>query len=264
MAFGLFNHQVLHFRDENPGKGRTFVFVNSLGTDLRIWDQVVAAYADEFRTLRYDLRGHGLSDAPPAPYSIDDHVSDLAALLDAREIHGAVIVGLSVGGMIAQALAARRSDLARSLVLCDTAHKIGTAETWNARIDAVRTGGLASIADAVLERWFSAEFRRSRPADLAGYRNMLTRTPAEGYVGTCATLRDTDLTQVTSRLTQPTLCLVGEEDGATPPALVRSLSELIPGAAFKTIPNAGHLPCIEQPKLLVGWIEAFVRRFWSA
>ena len=264
MPFGLINHQVLHFRDENPGKERSFVFVNSLGTDLRIWDEMAARYADGFRIVRYDLRGHGLSDAPPAPYSIADHVGDLAALLDAHEIHGAIVVGLSVGGMIAQALAAQRPDLVRMLVLCDTAHKIGTPEMWNARIEAVRAGGLASIADAVLERWFSTEFRRSRPADLAGYRSMLTRTPAEGYIGTCMSLRDADLTATASRLTQPTLCLVGEEDGATPPALVRSLSELIPGAAFKTIPNAGHLPCIEQPKLLAGWIESFVRRNWSA
>jgi 3-oxoadipate enol-lactonase len=264
MPFGLFNHQVLHFRDENPGWERTFVFVNSLGTDLRIWDDVVADYAGEFRILRYDLRGHGLSDAPPAPYSIGDHVGDLAALMDAHEIAGAIVVGLSVGGMIAQAVAAERPDLARLLVLCDTAHKIGTPDMWNARIEAVRTGGLASIADAVLERWFSSEFRRSRPADLVGHRNMLTRTPADGYIGTCMTLRDTDLTTMASRLTQPTLCLVGEEDGATPQALVRSLSELIPNAAYETIPNAGHLPCIEQPKSLSLRIESFVRRNWSA
>lgn len=264
MPFGLYNHQVLHFRDENPGKERTFVFVNALGTDLRIWDGVIATYAGEFRTLRYDLRGQGLSDAPSAPYSIEDHVGDLAALLDAHEIHGAIVVGMSVGGMIALALADARPDLVRLLVLCDTAHRIGTPEMWSARIEAVRANGLAPIADAVLERWLSIEFRHARPADLAGYRNMLTRNPAEGYIGTCATLRDTDLASTASQLTHPTLCLVGEEDGATPPVLVRSLSELIPGAAFKTIPNAGHLPCIEQPKLLAGWIEAFVRRNWSA
>ena len=264
MAFGLFNHQVLHFRDENPGKARTLVFVNSLGTDLRIWDDVVADYTGEFRILRYDLRGHGLSDAPPAPYSIGDHVGDLAALLDAHEISGAIIVGLSVGGMVAQALAAERPELARLLVLCDTAHKIGTPDMWNARMDAVRTNGLASIAEGVLERWLSIEFRHAHPADTAGYRNMLIRTPAEGYIGTCATLRDTDLTSTTAQLTQPTLCLVGEEDGATPPALVESLSVLIPNAAYKTIPNAGHLPCIEQPKSLSLRIESFVRRNWSA
>jgi 3-oxoadipate enol-lactonase len=260
MPFGLFNHQVLHFRDENPGGARAFVFVNSLGTDFRIWDGVIGHLAGDVRTLRYDVRGHGLSDAPPAPYAMDDHVADLAALLDAHAIKGATVIGLSVGGMIAQALAAKRPDLARQLVLCDTAHKIGTEESWNARIDAVRNGGIAAIADAVLERWFSAEYRRSRAADLAGYRNMLTRTPAEGYVGTCMTLRDTDLTAKITQLTQPTLCLVGEEDGATPPALVKSLSKLIPNAEFKIIPSAGHLPCLEQPKLLAEWIETFVGR----
>ena len=264
MPFGLFNHQVLHFRDENPGKARVFVFVNSLGSDFRIWDELIAHWAGAVRTLRYDLRGHGLSDAPPAPYAMDDHVADLAALLDAQGIKGATVVGLSVGGMIAQALAAQRPDLARHLVLCDTVHKIGTEESWNARIDAVRKGGIAAIADAVLERWFSPDFRRSRAADLAGYRNMLTRTPVEGYIGTCTALRDTDLTATSARLTQPTLCLVGEEDGATPPELVRSLSELIPNAGFKAIANAGHLPCVEQPKLLAGLIETFVGRSQGA
>lgn len=260
MPFGLYNHQVLHFRDENPGRERAFVFVNALGTDLTIWDAVVARYAGQFRILRYDLRGQGLSDAPPAPYSIDDHVADLAALLEAREIHGAILVGMSVGGMIALALAAAHPDLVRLLVLCDTAHKIGTPELWSARIEAVRANGLASIADAVLERWLCIEFRDAHPADLAGYRNMLIRNPAEGYIGTCATLRDTDLTSRAQELTQPTLCLAGEEDKATPPALVESLSALIPNAAFETIANTGHLPCIEQPQLLSSRIESFVRR----
>ena len=264
MPFGLFNHQVLHFRDENPGQERTLVFVNALGTDLRIWDDVFTGYAGAFRILRYDLRGQGLSDAPPAPYSIDDHVADLAALLGAHKIAGAIVVGMSVGGMIALALAAARPDLVRLLVLCDTAHRIGTPEMWSARIEAVRANGLASIADAVLERWLSAEFRQAHAVDLAGYRNMLTRNPAEGYIGTCATLRDTNLTSVASRLTLPTLCLVGEADGATPPVLVQSLSEMIPNATFETIQNAGHLPCIEQPGLLSSRIESFVGRNWSA
>ena len=264
MPFGLFNHQVLHFRDENPGQERTLVFVNALGTDLRIWDDVITGYAGAFRILRYDLRGQGLSDAPPAPYSIDDHVADLAALLGAHEIAGAIVVGMSVGGMIALALAAARPELVRLLVLCDTAHRIGTPEMWSARIEAVRANGLASIADAVLERWLSAEFRQAHAVDLAGYRNMLTRNPAEGYIGTCATLRDTNLTSVASRLTLPTLCLVGEADGATPPVLVQSLSEMIPNATFETIQNAGHLPSIEQPGLLSSRIESFVGRNWSA
>ncbi|HEY1384279.1 MAG TPA: 3-oxoadipate enol-lactonase [Dongiaceae bacterium] len=260
MAFGLFNHQVLHFRDDNARQPRSIVFANSLGTDLRIWDEVVAYFAGDFRTLRYDLRGHGLSEAPPAPYAIDDHVADLVALLDAREIRSAILVGISVGGMIAQSLAARRPDLVQLLILCDTAHKIGTLEMWSARIEAIRKGGMSAIADGLMERWFSAEFRQTRSADLAGYRNMLVRVPAEGYIGTCAALRDADLTEASRRLTQPTLCLAGEEDRVTSPELVESLSKLIPNASFGTIPRAGHLPCIEQPRILAGRIEPFIRR----
>jgi 3-oxoadipate enol-lactonase len=259
MAFGLFNHQVLHFKDENPQQQRAIVFANSLGTDFRIWDEMIARFGGGWRMLRYDLRGHGLSDAPPAPYSIDDHVADLIALIEARRIERALIVGLSVGGMIALGLAARRRDLAQALVLCDTAHRIGTAEMWNARIAAVRNSGIASIADAILERWFSAGFRTTRASDLAGYRNMLTRTPIEGYIGTCATLRDTDLTAEARGLAQPALCLVGEEDGATPPELVKSLSAQVPKAKFEIVPNAAHLPCIEQPEILAAHIAAFAK-----
>jgi 3-oxoadipate enol-lactonase len=260
MAFGLFNHQVLHFRDENPRRPRTIVFANSLGTDLRIWDEVVTYFAGDFRMLRYDLRGHGLSEAPPAPYAMDDLAGDLAALLDAREIKSAILVGISVGGMIAQSLAVRRPDLVHLLVLCDTAHRIGTRETWNARIEAIRKGGMSAIADSLMERWFSTEFRQTRSADLAGYRNMLVRMPVEGYIGTCAALRDADLTEAGRRLTQPTLCLAGEEDRVTPPDLMEALSRFVPNASFETIPRAGHLPCIEQPRILAGRIESFIRR----
>jgi 3-oxoadipate enol-lactonase len=261
--FGRFNQQLLHFREENPAARPAVVFINALGTDFRIWDAVVARLRD-LRLLRYDLRGHGLSDAPPGPYSIDDHVGDLAALLDARGIRDALIVGLSVGGLVAQALAARRADLASALILCDTAPRIGTAEMWSARIDAIRKGGIASIADAILERWFPQAYRDGALAELAGYRNMLVRMPVEGYLGTCATLRDTDLTETTRKLRQPALCLVGAEDGATPPSIVKAMCDLIPGASFEIVAGAGHLPCIEQPDLIAARITAFAKESISA
>lgn len=262
MAFGRFNQQILHFRDDSPEGALAIVFANSLGTDFRIWDDVAARLAGNGtppRLLRYDLRGHGLSDAPPAPYRIEDHIADLAALMDGRGIRNALVVGLSVGGLIAQGLAAERPDLVRALVLCDTAHRIGSVEMWNARIDAVRSGGIAGIADAILARWFSAEFRDHAPVKLAGYRNMLTRTPAEGYVGTCAALRDADLTETTRRLGQPALCLVGAEDGATPPDLVKSMSDLIPRSGFEIVAGVGHLPCIERPDLVAARIATFAK-----
>jgi 3-oxoadipate enol-lactonase len=259
MPFGRFNDVVLHYEDEGPADAPAFVFINSLGTDLRIWDRVSARLAAGRRLLRYDLRGHGLSDAPAGPYALDDHVGDLAALMDARGIKSALIVGLSVGGVIAMALASQRPDFAHALVLSDTAHKIGTRDMWEARIVAVRQGGMPAIAEAIMQRWFSAQFRADKPVDLIFYRNMLTRTPVEGYVGTCATLRDADLTDVASKLALPVLCLAGAEDQSTPPDLVRSLAALLPNARFDMIPHAGHLPCLEQPDIMARHISAFAR-----
>jgi 3-oxoadipate enol-lactonase len=259
MPFGRFNDLVLHYEDEGPAGAPAVVFANSLGTDLRIWDRVALVLGAGLRLVRYDLRGHGLSEAPTAPYTLDDHVGDLAALMDARGVKNTLIVGLSVGGMIAMALAERRPDLVRALVLSDTAHKIGTREMWEARISAVRHSGMAAIADQMMQRWFAAEFRASRPADLIGYRNMLIRMPVEGYAGTCASIRDADLTDAASRLALPVLCLVGTEDQATPPDLVRSLAALLPGASFDIIPEAGHLPCVEQPDIMAKHIAAFAK-----
>ncbi len=233
------------------------VFANSLGTDFRIWDGVVARLGPRFRTLRYDMRGHGLSDIGRTPYTIDDHAADLAALLDRRSVAQATVVGLSVGGQIALGLAARRPDLVSGLVLLDTAHRIGTPEAWNARIAAVETGGLEAIADAVLERWLSPDYRHNHPAMIPLWRNMLTRTPAEGYAGTCAALRDADLTEAAAGIRVPTLCLCGTLDLATPPDLVRAMAALIPDAEFRLIPCTGHLPCIERPAR----IAALLRRF---
>src|SRR5262245_35758718 len=259
MPFGRFNKMVLHYEDDGPAGAPAVVFANSLGTDLRIWDETALGLGAGFRLLRYDMRGHGLSEAPAAPYALDDHAGDLAALMDARGVAAALVVGISVGGMIAMALASTRPDLVRALVICDTGHKIGTRETWDARISAVRKSGMAAIAEQILQRWFAAEFRESRPADYAGYRNMLVRTPVEGYVGTCATVRDADLSDAASNLALPVLCLAGAEDAVTPPELVRSLAALLPSGSFDMIPGAGHLPCVEQPEIMAGRIGAFAK-----
>jgi len=237
----------------------TLVFSNSLGTDFRIWDALVARLGEDYRIVLYDKRGHGLSDVGDAPYVMADHVGDLAALLDALEIKGAIICGLSVGGLIAQGLYASRPDLVRGLILCDTAHKIGNDELWNARIAAVENGGIASIAEGILDRWFTKALREGDPVALAGWRNMLTRTPAAGYAGTSSAIRDTDFTEQAKQIAVPTLCLVGEEDGATPPALVQEMAGLIPGARCEVISGAGHLPCIEQPDVVAELIETFTR-----
>jgi len=234
------------------------VFSNSLGTDFRVWDALLPHLPASLRIIRYDKRGHGLSDCPPQPWGMGDHVADLAGLLDALGVTGAAVCGLSVGGMIAQGLTAERPDLVGALILCDTAAKIGDPDMWNARIAAIAEGGIASLADAVLERWFTARFR-AEPLKLAPWRNMLVRTTVEGYSGTCAAIRDTDLIESTSRLRLPCLAVCGSEDGATPPDLVRETAGLIPGSRFELIRRAGHIPPVEQPEALGRLITGFLR-----
>ncbi|HKM36101.1 MAG TPA: 3-oxoadipate enol-lactonase [Thiopseudomonas sp.] len=256
----IVNGVMLHYQLDGPKHLPLLVFSNSLGTDLRIWEPLLPLLAPHYRFLRYDKRGHGLSACPPAPYQLDDHINDLIGLLDALEINQATLCGLSVGGMIVQGVAAARPDLVSNLVLCDTAHKIGPAQGWEDRINTVREHGLEHIADAVMERWFAPLFRTNKPAELALWRNMMARSPIEGYVGTCAAIRDADLTQSTAKLTQPTLCVVGDQDGATPPALVESMAALIAGSRFAVIKDAGHLPCIEQPAQLATLMLEFLKQ----
>jgi len=259
MHFVRANGGVMHFADEGPRTAQAIVFSNSLGTDFRIWDEVAKPLAENARTICYDKRGHGLSEFRAGEASIADFATDLAALLDRLEVREATIVGLSMGGMIAQELYRLRPDLVRSLVLCDTAHRIGTAESWASRIDAIRTGGIEAIADGVMQRWFARGYRDKCADAMTGWRAMLTRTPEAGYLSACRAIRDADLTLAAKQIRAPTLCVVGEEDGSTPVSLVRELSELIPAAKFEIVAGAAHITCVERPAVLRGMIEAHLR-----
>lgn len=235
----------IHYRIDGDPDGAPLVFANSLGTDLRLWDAVLPLLPAGLKIIRYDLRGHGLSDAPPAPYAMGGLVRDVERLLDHLQVRDCVFVGLSIGGMIAQGLAVKRLDLVRALVLSNTAARIGTAQMWAERIAAIQAGGLDSLADAVMQRWFSPGFR-DRP-DLTLWRNMLVRQPAQGYAGCAAAISGADFFTPTSGLRLPVLGIAGDRDGATPPDLVRETVDLVPGAQFHLIRGAGHLPCVERP-----------------
>ncbi len=235
----------LHYADEGDPAGAPVVFANSLGTDLRLWDKVLPLLPPGLRLIRYDKRGHGLSSAPDAPYSMGSLIADAEKLLDHLDVRDCVFVGLSIGGMIAQGLAAKRLDLVRAMVLSNTGAKIGTHELWADRIAGVRSGGIESLADAVMERWFSKPFRST--VELTAWRNMLTRQPPEGYMGCSAAIAGTDFYTTTAALTLPTLGIAGSEDGATPPDLVRETVDLVKGSRFHLIRGAGHLPCVEKP-----------------
>jgi len=246
----------LHCRIDGPDDAPAVIFANSLGTDLRLWDEVIGLLPQGWRYIRYDKQGHGLSDIGPGA-ALDDHVADAVAVIEAFAARPAAFIGISLGGLIAQAVAHRRPDLVRALVLSNTAARLGTPESWGARIDALRATGLASIADGVLARWFA-------PAFLAGpalplWRNMLVRTPADGYAAACAALAAADHTAATAQLRVPTLAIGGELDGSTPPQLVQATADLIPGATFHAMPGVGHLPPVEAPGAFVDLLLPFLK-----
>jgi 3-oxoadipate enol-lactonase len=247
MSFARLSGGVIHYRDEGPVGGTALVFINALGTDFRIWDEVARLLRDDFRLVRYDKRGHGLSESGPDRYDMADYARDLGALIDKLSIARATIVGLSIGGLIAQELYRQRPEVFAALVLSDTAAKIGTDETWDARIAEVERGGIEAIADSILERWLTAEFRARRPDELTGWRTMLTRTPKQGYLAACGALKRADLRPYAAAIEVATLCIVGEEDGSTPVPLVRETAALIKNCRFEVINGAGHLPNIERP-----------------
>ena len=237
-----FHHTLEHQR------GLPVVFINSLGSDFRIWDGVVARL--EQTGLRYDKRGHGLSDAPPGPYSIADHASDLAGLLEHLNLERVVLVGISVGGQIALEFTAKFPNRVAGAVFCDTGKKIGTPELWNARIEAVRDHGLEHISDAVMQRWFGPAFRSQHAARVRGHQNMLERSSKVGYIATCEALRDSDLRAAAETVRDArikSLVVCGSEDQSTPVALSQDLAQALE-TRLELIEGAGHLPCVEQPE----------------
>ena len=237
----------------------TFLFINSLGTDFRIWNEVSESLKRYGNILLFDNRGHGLSSIVESTATLDEFADDAEALLKHLSIKKCIPVGLSVGGMIAQILAVRAASKIPKLILCDTRHKIGNAQIWNDRIAAVNEKGLASVSDGVMQRWFSHSFHETHPEKVMGYKNMLERTPAFGYIQTVVAIRDGDLTEIAKQIKIPTLCIVGSEDKSTTPEEVKNLSDLIAGSRFEIIQGSGHIPCVDNPELLSKLIIDFIK-----
>lgn len=250
---------VLHVREDGPKDGPALLFSNSLGTDLRIWDAVVDALSDRWRCIRMDKRGHGLSAQGDAPITIERYAADVLAVLDRLGVSKAVMIGVSIGGMITQATYAARPAAFSGLMMCDTAAKIGSADMWQQRIDMVHRDGLAAMADTVLQRWFAPVFHRDRAVELNGYRQMLVRTPAEGYAAACAALRDADYTAKASAVSVPCVVICGAEDGATTPEVVSAFAGSLPKARYVELPDVGHLPSIEAPEAVISELKTLLK-----
>ncbi len=237
----------VHYALSGAANAAVVVLSNSLGTIFSMWDPQVPPLERHFRVLRCDTRGHGHTAVTPGPYSIERLGRDVLGLLDALGIDRVHFCGLSIGGMIGMWLGVNAPARLRRLVLCNTAAKVGTAETWNARIESVRNGGMKSVAPGVLERWFTPEFRARSPQVVSSVLRMLETAPPEGYVACCAAVRDMDQREAISAIRVPTLIISGARDSATPPAEGRFLAGRIAGAQCAELP-AAHLSNLEAPE----------------
>jgi 3-oxoadipate enol-lactonase len=238
----------------------TVVFINSLGTDFRIWDGVVAALPKHLNIVLHDKAGHGLSSTMRNNLTIETYAEDLQNLLVQLQCKNIVLCGISVGGLIAQQLLQNSSLNVRGAVLSNSGLKIGNDAMWNTRISGVETSGLDGIADGVMERWFSTGFRNSQPEQLALYRTMLSRTPRQGYVDCCKAIRDhAGFNHASNGKHVPVLCIGGGVDGSTPPDIVKTLTANIQGADYHEFESAGHLPCIEHPEHYASLLSDFCK-----
>ncbi|WBU64197.1 3-oxoadipate enol-lactonase [Paracoccus aerodenitrificans] len=247
----------IHYADHGPENGKAVVFSNSLGTDLRLWDALLPHLPEGLRLVRYDKRGHGLSEETQGPYSIEQLADDAAGLIDGLGLKDVVFVGLSIGGLIGQGLALRRPDLLKALVISNSAAKIGTDKMWNDRVAAIREGGLEVIAAPTMERWFSPDFRAT--PELAVWQRMLERQPMQGYIACCQAIAAADLRRDVEGLDLPVQMIAGSLDGSTPPELVKATGDLMPGAAYAEIDGAGHLPCVEAASRYADILNGFLK-----
>ena len=249
----------IHYEFIGSGNLPVLVLSNSLGTNFAMWDAQMAEFGKHFRLLRYDTRGHGKTQVTPGPYNFDMLGRDVLGLADELRISKFSFCGLSMGGVTGMWLGANASYRLQKLVLCNTAAKIGSAETWNARIEQVHKGGAKSIAGGTMERWFTAGFREREPQTVARIREMVEHTSADGYIACCEALREADFRQSLRTIRTPTLVVSGTQDLGTTPADGRFIAEQIPGAQYAEL-DAAHMSNIEQADAFTTEVLAFLTR----
>ncbi|UUX51636.1 3-oxoadipate enol-lactonase [Nisaea acidiphila] len=249
----------LHYRIDGPERGRQLLLSNSLASNLEMWDpQIGDLTSAGYRVIRYDSRGHGGSDAPEGPYSIEMLAEDAVALLDGLGLAKADFCGLSKGGMVGQMLGVRHADRVGKLILADTGAYMPTKEMWDGRIKTVEKGGMEAVADATIERWFTPASRLNRPGDIEKIHAMILGTPPQGFIGCSRAIQAMDQRGTIGGITAPTLVIVGAEDPATTPDHAKEIHGLIGGSQYLEIPEAAHFANFEQPQLFTKAMLGFL------
>ncbi|MBU3719561.1 MAG: 3-oxoadipate enol-lactonase [Burkholderiaceae bacterium] len=246
------------YRFDGPADRPVLLMSNSLMSNLTMWDPTVPALADRFRILRYDTRGHGQTTVTPGPYSIGMLADDAVGLLDALGIRQAHIMGLSMGGMIAQQIGARYPDRALSLLLCDTASEMPPRTMWEERLAIARSQGISGLVDGTIKRWFTAPFIERAPQEIAKVREMILGTPVEGYMNCAGAVRDMAQTTMLLKIKAPTLVITGRQDPACTVEQSTVLHRMIDTSRMIVIEDAAHLSNIEQPSVFNREIRNFL------
>lgn len=229
--------------DGDPG-APPLLLINSIGGTREMWARQMDAFRAAYRVIRYDARGHGTSQVPRGPYTLDQLGRDALSILDEAEVQAAYVCGISLGGITAQWLGLNAANRVHGLVLANTAARIGTVESWTERIDLVHQKGMSAVADLAMERWFTPSFRQRDPETVHAFRTMVQNCPTDGYLGCCAALRDADLRDKVSAITAPTLLIASTADTATPVEGLEFLRERVRTSELVTLDSA-HLSNVE-------------------
>jgi len=244
------------------GKGPWVVLSHSLACNYSMWDEQVDALKRHYRVLRFDTRGHGSSDAPRGPYTLDMLADDLLGILDGLAIDETHFVGLSMGGMIGMKFALAHPERFRSLALCDTSSRIPAeaAPVWEGRIRTAAEQGMEPLVEPTLQRWFTEPFYKSDKTMMKRVGQMIRTTKPPGYIGCCHAIPKIDVTARLGAISCPAQIIVGEQDVGTPVAMSRAIQDAIPGSELMIIPSASHLSNLEQPELFNKALLGFLSR----
>lgn len=234
----------LHYEVSGSADAPTLVLLNSLGSNLHMWERVHPSFEKKFRVLRSDMRGHGQSEVAAEAFTIEQLGRDVLNLMDEVQVGKASICGVSLGGMVGLWLGIHAPDRVDRLILANTAARIGSKEIWEQRIETVNVTGMTALAAATLERWFTPAYRHQHPEEMEKFRRMIAGTDPQGYTACCAVLRETDLQANAVQVKAASLVIAGTHDPATPPADGRTLHAAIQHSSYVEL-SASHMSAWE-------------------
>jgi 3-oxoadipate enol-lactonase len=245
---------------EVSGSGPWLTLSHSLAANTAMWDAQMQALNQHFTVLRYDIRGHGQTQATPGPYTLNQLSDDVHALLVHLGVQSTHWIGLSLGGMIGQTFAIRHPEMLGHAVIADSSGRgaPNAASMWGDRAKLALSQGMLPLVEPTLQRWFTQDYREKNPAVMAQIGQMIASTPPEGYAGCCGAISGLDTLDQLRDLRSPCLVMVGEQDMGTPPAMSELIHQHWPASSYVVLQNAAHISNIEQAQAFTDAVMKFL------